>query len=219
MVKRVPLFASIDQEVTGECYMLILHQNEDITKCKEKTFGNWAHYCHEHFTGWCNGLEAKALAQDPPNTNWRQCVNEFPPTTEKGKPTRWVYSEENGEYDTLNDRDYSKFGSLSEAIYVGNIRRNSNWKDEPFDQYWVYLIRCNDGALYVGQARGDPKDRFEEHDGPQAAKWIKEHGGVCNVVEKLMTVNRTVALELEKAIYLMFRKAGQRISMGSLKDD
>lgn len=57
MAKREPIHASIDQEETGECHMLILHQNEDITKCEERTFGNWAYYCHNHYLGMLDSLE------------------------------------------------------------------------------------------------------------------------------------------------------------------
>ena len=85
----------------------------------------------------------------------------------------------------------------------------------------MYLIRCDDGALYVGQARGDPEVRIDDHrkGRSKAAKWVKEHGGVSEEIYKIMTVNRQVALEFERALYLMLRRSGMRISMGSSIDD
>ena len=209
MSEKTPSYFSIDE--AGKCHMLIVPRNGKPIECKEETIGIWAHYCLQHYRSWQETLEDSEKERE----------KHFPPTNEEGKPTRWAHYEENNEYKKLDKKNDSKVIGKNESLFVGNVRSNPNWKDKLNDEFWVYLIRCNDGALYVGQARGDPTVRIDDHrkGGSKAAKWVKEHEGVSEEIYKIMTVNRQVALEFEKALFIMLRSSGMRISMGSSIDD
>jgi predicted GIY-YIG superfamily endonuclease len=207
MVKR-KIQISIDEEEPGVCNMLISKQFVKLKRCKNDTPGNWAMYCRDHWDALVEYLNH--------DYELAKC---FPPIVE-GKPSRWAHALDDKEFKLLSEDYYNDIVAPPHAIYVGSVKDNPKWNDKDTDDYFVYLIRCNDGSLYVGQTRGDPLKRIEEHitESGNAAKWIIDHG-FCNLVQILCTVNRKSALELEKALYKMFRSAGNRISMGSLEDD
>jgi putative endonuclease len=45
-----------------------------------------------------------------------------------------------------------------------------------FQQAFVYILACPDGAIYIGSA-GDLSTRMEQHNGTNGAKFTRDHTG------------------------------------------
>ena len=84
--------------------------------------------------------------------------------------------------------------------WVADKKRVHNYLNElidPPEDYYVYIIRCNDNTLYTGVAR-DVDKRFREHQNGRGAKYTRSHHPVETVyTEKVRGKGRALKREYE----------------------
>lgn len=83
----------------------------------------------------------------------------------------------------------------------------------------VYVIRAENGGLYVGQTRKEPATRFQEHADGKGSAVLRKRGVIGKGPVYTVQVNsRQLAMELEKTLHEGFRRMGLVVSMGEDED-
>lgn len=71
--------------------------------------------------------------------------------------------------------------------------------------WWVYILRCGDGTLYVGIAL-DPQARLAQHQAGTGARYTRGRGPL-QLVHQEACADRSTALRREAALKRIPRKA------------
>lgn len=139
------------------------------------------------------------------------------------------YPQSEGRHRTVFDFDTNELGSVTYTEFASMVlddhekcefilnhprEASENWDKENEDLYTVYVIRCGDGSLYVGQTGLDYIDRINQHRSNTTAtsNFITKHGGFFEEVSIHHTRTRRSALELEKCIGSLLADLGHSVN-------
>jgi type I restriction enzyme R subunit len=110
----------------------------------------------------------------------------------------------------ISDGLEAKAGSLSAGfdrfmawpVYVQRTGRNSLDGDLFYNKYYVYVIECADGSLYIGQT-SDLLRRWEQHISGKGSDWTKSHKPV-RIIHYEIFPSREEAIKREKELKTEF---------------
>ncbi len=77
----------------------------------------------------------------------------------------------------------------------------------------VYLLRLNDGTIYIGQTGKSLDQRVSEHKNKPGIT-VKQHGGFDSILRSLPVDNRQLAEKLEQFIFEVIKSLGMRVTIG-----
>ena len=84
-------------------------------------------------------------------------------------------------------------------------------------EWYVYMVRCNDGKLYTGIAT-DIDRRFAEHQSGKGAKYLRGRGPL-RLAFKEKIGRRSSALKMERLIKKLPKSEKERIAAGRIDVD
>ena len=79
----------------------------------------------------------------------------------------------------------------------------------PTEQWFVYMVRCDDGSLYTGIAK-DVDRRLEQHNAGTASRYTRSRLPVTLEYQEMQS-NQSTALKRELAIKALSRKAKETL--------
>ncbi len=180
-------------ETNGHCKALFWDAGT-VFRCDSSTRRNEYHYCRDCWDSACALLEAPAR---------------WPPQLDDGGETRLcigktrVFRLTRGQFE-----QYAQFSSKAASFDERLIARDPDGTE----QCYVYLLRLDDGRLYVGHSK-DSSRRIQDHIDGKGAAVMKDASPIA-VLAEWPTVGRANALRLEREIYQALRVAGNRVTMG-----
>ena len=78
-----------------------------------------------------------------------------------------------------------------------------------YDPYFVYMVRCQNGAIYTGIAK-NLEDRIKVHNSGKGSKSCRAHGLPVKLECAIEQPNKSMALKLEYKIKQLSRKHKQQ---------
>jgi len=123
----------------------------------------------------------------------------------------------------LKGKCYSKgFKSKTDRLCYKCRQMKSNDIDIEYESHYskidnkkciVYLLRLNDGTIYVGQTGKSLDQRVSEHKNNPGVT-VSKHGGFDSILRSLPVHNRQLAEKLEQFIFEIIKSLGMRVTMG-----
>lgn len=80
----------------------------------------------------------------------------------------------------------------------------------PVDNWFVYLVRCQDNSLYCGITR-DIENRLRTHNSGKGSKSCKAHGLPVKLVWIMGVENRSIASKIEYDIKKLTKKEKENL--------
>ncbi len=180
-------------ETEGHCKALFWDAGT-VMRCDSSTRRNEYHYCRDCWDVACARLDTPGR---------------WPPRLDDGGETRLCIGK--SRIFLLAPSQYAQYaqGPPKAASFDDRLIARDPTGTE---QCFVYLLRLDDGRLYVGHSK-DSSRRIQDHIDGRGAAVMKDASPLA-VLAEWPVVGRANALRLEREIYQALRVAGNRVTMG-----
>ena len=191
-------------EEPGQCRLLD-KDGKEIALCEEKLRNRKHYYCRNCYHVIASEFGVKATKEWPPKRDGSESRYCYDHRTENLflVPKKWMEI-----YDNTSSND----GAAIEIKY----RKHHSKKGGNYPCY-VYVIRLQDGMIYIGQTK-DIKRRIHQHKN-SPGKTIQKHGGYKHKIKEVKVNNRETAEALEEFLVQVFRDCSIRATHGFEADD